>query len=259
MKLLKKLVAIASVVAVMGTTAFASIQFDSNVEIEAEATSVEIKISMPTGSTVGAFSYFNISWDKSIFSIDEDGTSVGYGELDSYDEESAYWSSMSDVTVGESTGLITFKLNIIGDADNAVITVGDWCMYADGEMSVEIAEPSNTIITVSVKEGGDDDKVTTSTSTLGATVVNYPADYSDAKNFDGKYIVFKDGTIPSYEITKDTTFNVTYDNTTKNFGGSIFKTLDVEGTGTIATGTYRIGVAFDFDVAPGDVTIVVAE
>ena len=156
-------------------------------------------------------------------------------------------------TIPEDVDLGTYNLSCVdGDYDGLAL-FGATSADATGVLWWEDAP----FVTVKAAEEEKDESVTAGTSAAGATKITYGKDYTGSKALDGKYLVKAD--LGAAILDKDTTFTVTYDNTTKPFGASMWEDLGIEIDGTLAANKIIVAVAFDFDVNPADVTIAIAE
>lgn len=262
MKLFKKIIAIASVVAVFGTTALADMIVNNTVEVPSTATQVEVQVGFPVGTTIGAFSSFELTYDNSVLTYVNEETTTGYGVIDSYDDELVIWSTTSLVTVTEAggTNLVTYKFNIndglstpeaIAALEDATFEITNWMMYADDDMSVEISAPSNAVISIKVEES-EDKTVTTQTATNGATQIKYGADVADAdKVLAGKYVVMNSVETP-VGLTAASRVVVKYEdaqnpalNKEVEYGKTIFEYLGITGEGKTTTKGIKFGVVYE--------------
>lgn len=258
MKLKKMISALLASAMIFGISAFAAdVKFDDEIKYK-DADTVTVNLYHSASMIeLDAYCTIAVDYDTAVFSVNTMETKQVSSTVANYDEEKfVAWSN--DLTSSPSAisddPIMTIVFDVL-DKNKVVgsvfkVNTDNTCLM----LKDDVFDVDSVSITISADESGDD-KIKATKATNGSYQVTYPDGYTGTKNYEGKYIVFKTLTFEDGKIYPTTRFDITYDGTTKQFGATLFDTLEVEGSGTIDASDYGFGIAFDKDVAPSDVTV----
>lgn len=151
---------------------------------------------------------------------------------------------------GSSVAKFTAKPGADSKIDGVKFTVS---RVAKGE---DASRLNKDIDTYTLAKGASEDKTIVADTDGDVIEIAYGKDVEAAnKTLAEKTVVKVLLDAENANVTKDTRFDVTYDGTTKNFGGTMWKELGLEGTGTVKVDSILVAVAFDFAVTADEVTI----
>ena len=232
--------------------------FDPITYTEGENVVVKLYITDTTFTEIELYSCTSIWYDTDVFeyvgATTEQSDGVFYDYTAEGDPVICWTNEEANVVIDHSKPLIVATFSVKDGVDKAdvygtkfMIDEPNTMPYQAGnttqleydiaEVVVEAPEPEEKI---EVVENGD-----------GTLKVTYPEGQEGA--LDGKTLV--KANLGSGSLTDKTRFNVTYNEETKQFGGTMWADLGLTGQGEVEVNQFFVAVAFNGVVAANDVAI----